>query len=384
MNRNVKSTEMPHCRIDCYDQFEDCRDIWQDFQSTAHGYLFQHYEWQKHWFDKIGYLTGGEPRIVVVRDVDDGVLVLWPLWLVRSFGIGILQWSGGVVTDYGAPLVASSVGEWSDKQFANVWGEVLQCLNKVDAIRLQHQPTKILDLANPCRAMFGRQQSHSYFATLGSDWMSFYTAQVSKRIRADSRRQRKRLAEQGEVRFLVATETGEVNRITESMIRHKQRRYEETAVVDVFLKPGYREFYLDLPEIWRRNSQTNVVHVCALYVDDVIVATHWGLRCSNRFYFLMPTYEGGDWRRFSVGRVLLEELMQWCIAEGVEVFDFSIGEEAYKREWCSGEVELFETVVAKTWRGNLYVAIQKLKTIALQNPWLYQKGMKLRTYLLSK
>jgi len=98
----------------------------------------------------------------------------------------------------------------------------------------------------------------------------------------------------------------------------------------------------------------NKVIFSVLWLNEHIIATHLGAVDHERFYFLMPTFSP-EWGNYSPGRLILEHLIQWSIEQGLKVFDFTVGEEEYKKAWCNLELKLFEILKARTLIGELYV-----------------------------
>jgi CelD/BcsL family acetyltransferase involved in cellulose biosynthesis len=43
--------------------------------------------------------------------------------------------------------------------------------------------------------------------------------------------------------------------------------------------------------------------------------------------------------------------MRYAIERKCDAFDFTIGDERYKSEWCDGVFKLYDHVSAATWRG---------------------------------
>ena len=74
------------------------------------------------------------------------------------------------------------------------------------------------------------------------------------------------------------------------------------------------------------------IHFAVLKLDDIVLASHWGAFDENSFYYLMPTFNQ-EWNRYSPGRLLLENLIEWSIGKGLKVFDFTVGGEQYKKEY---------------------------------------------------
>jgi CelD/BcsL family acetyltransferase involved in cellulose biosynthesis len=47
----------------------------------------------------------------------------------------------------------------------------------------------------------------------------------------------------------------------------------------------------------------------------------------------------------------MQELMQYFIERGFKTFDFNIGDEPYKREWCDVEIKLYDHLGPATFAG---------------------------------
>src|SRR4029079_15576117 len=77
-------------------------------------------------------------------------------------------------------------------------------------------------------------------------------------------------------------------------------------------------------------------------------------------------YESGPWRGFSPGNLLTENLMEWSFAQGIEAFDFGVGDEDYKLEYCDVVIPLHIKTIRVTIKGLAYsIAIdlkEKFKT----------------------
>ena len=111
------------------------------------------------------------------------------------------------------------------------------------------------------------------------------------------------------------------------------------------------------------NPETaDTVHLAALWLDDQVLATHWGLVWEDRFYYMLPTYSDGPLGRFSPGVHLLHALMEWCIDNGIAVFDFTIGNEPYKAHWCDQSMPMAESVIALTALGVVDSAASQART----------------------
>jgi CelD/BcsL family acetyltransferase involved in cellulose biosynthesis len=352
-------------KIRLFADFGEAEHAWKTFQNDAYYHSFQQYEWQYNWYHEFGQALKIDPYILLVEDEVQGFVLLLPLGIQRKRGLHILTWLGGRVTDYHAPLVQKGFAENATPvAFYLIWKQVLQMLPPFDAIHFKKQPGKIGDQANPFLELNVQKYAVCYSTELTSNWNEFYQYQVKGKIRADSRRQKKRLGEFGKLQFLIAKSPEEIKLLTDKMIDQKRRRYEETNVADMFADNLFREFYHRVAEKMVPNGN---IHLSALKVGDTFLAIHLGLVSKQRFYYLMPTFEGGAWRKFSAGRLLMEYLIEWCIQNEIRTFDFTIGAESYKQDWCNQSMDIYEYLQAKSAKGILYVFLQKVKRKALQS-----------------
>lgn len=363
--------------IQVYNNFEEVEALWRSIEADNCGYAFQNYDWLYNWYQWVGKKRQGSVCIAVISNAEQQPLYLFPFWIIKKHGLKELQWLGGEVTDYMAPLPSKAANLSSNEEFSAIWTALLQALPNFDYYQLVKQPELIHQHPNPMLSQGAQEYAESYAAELKDSWSLYYESQVKKRIRADSRRQRKRLEEIAPLRFVIARTAEQVEQLTKAMITQKRRRYAEMGVTDIFDDEGYHTFFQTLGS---SHGETGIVHLCALYCGETIIATHWGIAVQPRFYFLMPTYEGGDWKRFSAGRILLEELIQWCFNNQYEVFDFSLGDEAYKQEWCNLKMPLYETTGAGSLKGALWVSAQTNIRAIIKHPRInpFLKNLKAR------
>jgi CelD/BcsL family acetyltransferase involved in cellulose biosynthesis len=302
------------------------------------------------WCDTIG--AGRETQVLFVAVIDalNRPLALFPLGIERRLGVRILTFLDGGVSDYNAPVLFVGSREWDAEIVRTVWRGLLKILPPFDIAVLEKIPEHVGDLPNPLMHLAMRPYlTCGYAANLSESWESFAATRLPHR--QDSRRQRRRLSELGAIKFEVATTAEEYTTFLDAMIRQKSRRYIETRRADGFERPGYRAFFA---ETTRRLYQDQLIHLSALKLDDTIIAAHWGYVVGARFYYLMPSYESGEFRRYSTGRILLEHLLEGCFAQGLEVFDFGIGNEEYKAEYCDRVITLHATEIPITHVGRAW------------------------------
>ena len=94
-----------------------------------------------------------------------------------------------------------------------------------------------------------------------------------------------------------------------------------------------------------------LVHVSRLEVGASWAATNLGLTFRDSYYHVLASYDDGELARFGPGAAHLRELLKFAIERGLKRFDFTIGDEPYKRDWCDAEQLLYDYSASATLRG---------------------------------
>ena len=99
------------------------------------------------------------------------------------------------------------------------------------------------------------------------------------------------------------------------------------------------------------------MHLSRLDVGDTWAAVNLGLTFGDCYYHVLASYDDGEVSRFGPGAAHLRELLQYALRRGCKRFDFTIGDEPYKRDWCETEQQLFDHSAAVTLRGRPAAAL---------------------------
>lgn len=364
---------MPDCRLSFSKDIESLRSEWQQFENEAVYFYFQSYLWLSNWQRSIGKERSAVPIIVSVYD-NHGLSAIFPFSLERRFkACRVLTWMGGNLSDYNAPLFSQRL---SDSEKKNITLKVLsemKAVKNIDYIFLKNVP-EYLDngSVNPFvdtevipRCTHPIDELKALYIPL-SDWQSCYS-KVSKRIKSDSARLRRRLSDLGNLEFRIAQDMEVAEKITEVMILQKSARLSEIGVRNIFVNKGYKDFFI---KIGREAYSEGTMHVSWLSLNETIIAVHWGILFRDRLYWLMPSFNR-DYRNLAPGRILMEDVIQWCCNNGVKYFDFCLGDENYKKDWTRTYMTLYRYAKPVSLRGWIFDKLYK-KLRPLVNPY-YKK-----------
>jgi CelD/BcsL family acetyltransferase involved in cellulose biosynthesis len=321
-----------------YNKFDDqIKRVWMDLEMECHHYVFQCYDWLYHWQQTIGDDRSIQPVIVTVSHRGK-VVALFPMALRRALGARIIEFLGGEQSDYNAPLIINSY--ITEARMQDIWDHVQDVLPTHDIKLMLRIPQFLIKKENfLCSLLEARRVASSYGLTLPQS-IEELNILIPKKIRSDSKRQTKRLTKQGYLSTIIAETDIEYKKLLEKMIEQKRHRYQLTGVRDVLADPIVQNFYKGLIP----NSESKFkIHLSGLILNETVLATHWGCLYKERFYFLMPAYDE-KWKKYSPGRLLLEELMNWSVKNNIKLFDFSIGSEKYKQTYCNQQLIIYEHV----------------------------------------
>lgn len=357
-----------------------CRDfeaIWPTManRGSARVFVFQTADFLNVWCDTVGPARGTQPFFVAVVDECGVPHALFPLGIEkRRSGLKVLSFLDGGVSDYNAPVLFPQVKVWSPSFVGKLWDAIASVAPPFDIAIVEKMPDRVFDIDNPLMSLITARYPHSgYVMRLPGSVDEF----VAKRLpRAqDTRRKLRKLGQHGTVTFRIASTSAEREKMLDAMMRQKSRRYIETTGVDGMERPGYRAFFrqaaLDL-------APQGHVHISSLSLGASVLAVHWGYKDDSRFYYMMPSFEGGEWDRFSPGRHLLNYLIEWAISAGMKEFDQGLGDEDYKKEYCDAAITLHQIEIPSTLRGQVDLLVRKLK-MSLRDTLVWHSLKSLRT-----
>ena len=249
----------------------------------------------------------------------------------------------------------------------------------LDYIDLARMPATIGAVRNPFLALHpDRHPSGAYAATLFGDWETFYAAKRSASTRKTVRKQLKQLARHGEPAFVLVEGAADRRATLDVLMAQKAQSLARMGVENFFEQPGYRDFFRD---VIGDPALGGLVHISRLDAGAATAATGMGLTFGGSFYLILASYDG-DLSAYGPGRAHLHEMLRHFIGEGYGRFDFTVGDEAYKRDWSDQVIDLYDYLAPVSLRGFVRVSATRLfrraKRLIKQTPALWRMFSRLR------
>jgi CelD/BcsL family acetyltransferase involved in cellulose biosynthesis len=362
---------------------------WRSFEQSAECTPFQSFEWLAAWYRHIGARDGIVPVIAVGRFADGKTAFILPLAIAPQRTARRLCWLGQELCDYNAPLLARDFSQRiTSDRFLAVWRELRRQMQADpqlchDWIEFEKMPQTVGVQINPFTLLGVTANANSAHIThLSSDWDSFYRAKRSSATRRRDRTKRKHLSEHGEIRFVTATDPDDVRRTLNILMDQKSRLFARKGIPDMFARSGCREFFLDFAS---NPATRHLAHVSRVEIGDTAAASNFAIVFGDCYYHILASYCDGQLTRYGPGALHLRDLLAYAIKLGKRRFDFTIGDERYKTEWCDLRLKLYDYSAAATWRGWPASASSKvrrrLKRFIKQTPAAWELASRLRSAL---
>lgn len=331
----------------------------------ARGHVFQTREFLSVWAETLG--AGTDMRFVDVADASGQPLLRMPLAIETRKGIRVLGFADQSVADYNAPLIYPHDVVWSAERAAELWTAIEGALPAVDKVLLDKMPAMVGDCINPLALIAnGANAESAHGSVLTRPWPEIEGTQTQLKT---LKRKARGLEKLGPVRFIVAEDAAERQRILTRLLEQKQRRFEETQVPGFAESPMTRRFFERATEVF---ADAGHLHLAALDVGGEIIATSWTVSVGDTIYETMIGFEAGEWFKHSGGRILNLRFLEWAKAAGFAYLDHGVGDEDWKLENCDTHVPLARLEVARSGRGRRRMGGDRLKA-ALQQTRIYQR-----------
>ena len=298
-----------------------------DFDSAEYGALFararasafQHPDWLAPFYRHLMRPPVAEPLVVVGRDAAGALALVVPL--LRRLGPNVsIEYAFLGVTDYALPVVAP---ELNLREIPHLPARFRQVLGRHDTLRIE--PVRQQDAplwrallgAAPDTLDFGAHDlacDGGYAACRGRIFAGGKAAVLDRKIR--------RLAARGALR-LDRLAGGEVGAAMLAARQFRRGRFKD----DPMQRDDFHAFYVEVAE---RGARSGLARTYRLSSGGETVAVLFGLIDGDRFCYLVLGCDYASFGKFSPGMIMFDDAMRDWFGSGGAVFDFTIGDEAFK------------------------------------------------------
>jgi CelD/BcsL family acetyltransferase involved in cellulose biosynthesis len=286
---------------------------------------------------------------VTVRANDDQrLLLVLPLVRRRRGRLAVVEFADFGLCDYNHAVYdpVETLLLLADASLPERVGGMLDGCDVLSIRKLTyHDPLlrRLFPSARPARMPFS-----AYPARLGSDWAGWREAKLEPDLRRQLDSKRRRLAKKGAVTFTRARDAAEIARVFAHLRRFRADRFSELGVPDPIDNKAVFSFYRDMAV---QGAHTGTTRTYCLYLEDEPIAALFGLADRSSFLMLLLGSDLKRFRRLSVGLLAIDESMRAAFEAGDAVYDFTVGDHPYKRQFAAQTTPLYECHVPRTISG---------------------------------
>lgn len=321
-------------KITDWQGFHALKPEWNKLLSNSNAdNFFLTYEWLSTWARHFG--SKSEPFVLIARDTETGELAgATPLVIERNSLIKklIFMGNGPLQTDH----LDFIMREGKEQEIAQALTATLcKQMHRWDTIFFDGLKSSS-DVLQNLRVITDSKQDLIYneicpYLPLPENWASLRQT-LGKNLRYNLGRYQRKLEKNfpGAISFQTVKNESELARVMPKLyqLHHKVLIAKENKN-GIFEEKRIEEFS---NEMSLQALASDNLRLHSLSVDHKIIAVLYCFQYKNRVYYYQAGYDS-DWKTYSPGRLLMAYAIENAIAEGMKVFDFLRGDEAYKSAW---------------------------------------------------
>ncbi|MEP2942180.1 MAG: GNAT family N-acetyltransferase [Hyphomicrobiales bacterium] len=287
------------------------------------------------------------PIIITIRDGDGLLLFLLPCVRQHSAGLKIVQSADMGVSDYNCIIAREEtlamISEDQELQRC-----ILEALNPFDVFFFRKQRSdkpKIEDILGG--ATLSKADFHAHEVTLSSSFDSWALDKLTAKFRSSNRRRMKNLiADHGEFQFSIAKDAEQIRAAMEFIRKQRSARYK----ADILNQPAFYNFYLSLA---LDHAQDGCVQTSVIHLNGEIIAAFFGLNLDGTHCYILGGFLHEKYSKYSVGILAINATIADRIDHRFKVFDFALGDESYKNDFGTDQINIHNAVYTSTLAGYL-------------------------------
>ena len=364
----------------------DLEADWREFEKSSRCSPFQRLSWVKALYQGIAdekNIHGStliEPFLVSGR-LGKRLVFILPMMIEKSIFGTYLKWVGSEVSDYNGMILAADYAvAMPDDIFDQILQRVHETNPDLDAVYLKRNFASQSALAGN-KASSWQTEYGSHTLQLSKDWNSLYSSVRSKKSKQRLKSKFRAFKKTGRISFKQVRRLDDRLEVTRQILNWKSNQLKERGSRNPFgseTQPSQTRVAIKASVA---DTNETSARVFAMFRDDELVAGMIGFISDHKFFYLVSAYSPEVSNKFSIGTQLLVKTLELASRSGLHQYDFLLGDEAYKFDWCDTKVHLVNHIIPFSFKGRLFEAGIRagfvVKKLVLQSPVLSRLGRKL-------
>jgi CelD/BcsL family acetyltransferase involved in cellulose biosynthesis len=349
--------------VEVHRDLSSCESLWRALSRETPCSIHHGHDWCRAWIEA----TGAEARIAVGYQGSTPLFLL-PLELHRVAGLPVVRLIGTAHSNLAFGPHAARFSRAPDEQSrAALVAALRHALPGCHAVLLEKMPAQWLGHDNPWLAFQTiANQNNAFQISLHTDFEDVLAQVNRKRRRKKFRNAERALIDAGGYDVTVAETADEARALLDLFFDQKAGRLAEQGLTDPFATQTVRSFLHSLAaESLQSDVKTLQLWALRLRSDPSAVAAIVGLSAiDGRFTAQFGSIDDTVAPNVSVGELLYHHIIERCCGPEAKVFDFGIGDQAYKHSWCDIERVHYDVHIPLTPVGKMLCAALRQATAA--------------------
>jgi len=371
-------------RIECLSSMETVETEWRRLEADNLNSLHQGYDWCRAWVQ-----THRNPLAILRASRNCGTAFILPLEILRVNMVRTAQFIGGRFSNINTGLFAAEFRATCNANDAHEIARAIKTLlaGRVDLISLQNIPLDWRGGHHPFSSLGAHEhQNHSFQLPLGPDMETTIRPLNAKRRRKKYRGQCRKLEAVGGFEHVIARSPQEKQGLLHLFFEQKAARFRLQGLPNVFQAPETQAFFQLLTETDSGGSdaplELNALRINGEYGGRIAAVS--GLsRKGDHVICQFGSIDETLMPEASPGELLFWLMIEKSALEGAALFDFGLGDQVYKRSWCTVETVQHDVLLPVNATGRLaalaHHGLTRTKAAIKGNPQLYALLQRLRS-----
>jgi CelD/BcsL family acetyltransferase involved in cellulose biosynthesis len=265
---------------------------------------------------------------------------------------------------------------------AAIRGALQRERSDVDMLALERMAPTLESRDNPLVAMAGGASPDVALAVrLDGGFDALLERSSGKRKRKKYRSQLRKFEAAGGWRVIRASTPAEVDRLLDAFLVMKAQRFARMGIANVFAEPGCEAFLRTLYRDALRQPEPQF-RLTGLEIGGTLRSVTGSSLLPTRVICDVSAITDDELSAASPGEFLFFEMIREACERGLAVFDFSVGDEHYKRLWCDTETWQKDLFLPLTARGSAVATVSRsiaaMKRAVKSSPLLWSLAKRLR------
>jgi CelD/BcsL family acetyltransferase involved in cellulose biosynthesis len=345
------------------------------YADVARGGMFspsQSPAWIAGWVKYVG------PEFILATLTRDGQLAFSvTLEIVGKGPLRVAAFMGGRHANGNMPPVSAAFANSATiADMRAVVAAIRKARPDIDLIAFERLATEIGGVRNPLLLLPHMQSPNLSLAVdLTGGFDALLGRASGKRKRKKHRSQMRKFEAAGGSRRIEAKTEAETNALLDAFFAMNEVRFRKAGIANVFAEPEVQAFFRSVfARALKEPEPSFVLH--GLEVGGRIRAVTGSSRCADRLICEFGAIADDDMAFASPGEFLFFDNIEEACKEGLSVYDFSVGDEPYKRLWCDLEIRQFDALVPLSAKGQAFAvtmrATTRLKAFVKNNRFVWR------------